>query len=515
MGVLYAKVGGTFVPIAQSGPQGPSGGPVPVGGAVGDVIIKNGTADFAVRWGYNPPKLQLTDPYTNFNTVSATPALQVGLTNTWNTALYGSGIQQRLNGLADMLRLNYFGGQVVVAGNDPAPYPTALAIGDSAHATSRRAALGLGSGWSFLQDTGGNGAKDFGIYQTTNARVPFSISPDALTINIGRNPGSIVQLGDISDARVVIGNDAAFRDIGAPHTIGLVSESDTTRGALKLGNGGTIHGVGGGPYINIISLGDLYLDGNTIYFRNAAASTQGTIAGSSLTMNANITATANLYSNQEVYCGSGHYFRVRGTGSGLYWDNVSCGFISNANQVIELYPGSILSLMGQPLRIYANRDDNNHRIQYTSETPGGSGIAMNGPQMVGYSTAALRTTAGDKWAMLESGGSFFISASGSYLKFSSRELKKNIAALDPDECLDQVRRWQPVAYDLIEDDVHCEGFIAEDHAAVTPSMVNVCGPDSERPGWANAIAYEMATPRLAGAIQALAARIEQLEGNAA
>src|SRR4029079_699266 len=52
MGILYAKVGGTFVPIAQSGPMGPSGGPVPVGGAVGDVIIKNGDAGFAVRWRY-------------------------------------------------------------------------------------------------------------------------------------------------------------------------------------------------------------------------------------------------------------------------------------------------------------------------------------------------------------------------------------------------------------------------------------------------------------------------------
>jgi len=175
---------------------------------------------------------------------------------------------------------------------------------------------------------------------------------------------------------------------------------------------------------------------------------------------------------------------------------------------------NVISMMGQPIRLYANKDDNNHRLQYYGGTPPGSGEASNGPMLYGYGTVYLATVLGGQF-FLASGGSVFINAGKSYLTFSSREMKENVIALDPNECLDQVRRWRPVEFDLIADGTHADGFIAEDHVEVTPSMVHVCEPDSQRPGWANAVAYEMATPRLAGAIQALVARIEQLERNAA
>lgn len=86
MGVLYAKVGGTFVPIAQSGPQGPPGpdevmvqpddpivanplcdvwydtdepmppvGALPVGGVAGQVLTKTAAGDYAAGWAYGPP----------------------------------------------------------------------------------------------------------------------------------------------------------------------------------------------------------------------------------------------------------------------------------------------------------------------------------------------------------------------------------------------------------------------------------------------------------------------------
>ena len=112
---------------------------------------------------------------------------------------------------------------------------------------------------------------------------------------------------------------------------------------------------------------------------------------------------------------------------------------------------------------------------------------------------------------LASSNGVFINAAANYNKFSSRELKENIIPLNSDESLDMVSRWQPVEFDLISDGTHMEGFISEDHVKVTPSMVNVCGPESKRPGWANAISYEQGTIRLTGAVQALLRRIEELE----
>ena len=51
MAVLKVKdPAGNWVDITGTGQQGPSGGPVPVGGAVNEVIVKTGPADFEVAW---------------------------------------------------------------------------------------------------------------------------------------------------------------------------------------------------------------------------------------------------------------------------------------------------------------------------------------------------------------------------------------------------------------------------------------------------------------------------------
>ena len=134
MGVLYAKVGGQFVQIAQTGPPGPAGGPVPVGGAVGDLIIKSGAADFAVRWGYDPPKLSIPNPADP--SVTSTPAtgdpFVVGTIASSNIALYRGGIMARNNGAVNILRLNYYGGTVVIGGGDNSQFPVALQLGEGA-----------------------------------------------------------------------------------------------------------------------------------------------------------------------------------------------------------------------------------------------------------------------------------------------------------------------------------------------------------------------------------------------
>lgn len=56
MSVLKVKdpVTGNWVDIAGTGTQGPPGGPVPVGGNVGDVVVKTGPADMEVGWEAPP-----------------------------------------------------------------------------------------------------------------------------------------------------------------------------------------------------------------------------------------------------------------------------------------------------------------------------------------------------------------------------------------------------------------------------------------------------------------------------
>lgn len=543
MGILYAKVGGTFVPIAQSGPMGPSGGPVPVGGALGDLIIKSGAPDFAVRWGFDPPKLQLTFPYTNFNSVAATPALQIGLSNTWNTALYGSGIQQRLNGNADVFRLNYYGGQVIIGGAHTDGNVNMLAIGESNHATSRRAGISFGNNWYVGQDWNANGTKDFYVHSTViNARV-FTASVDGKRVEIAADvTGSAIQLGHINDARVIIGNDAALRDIGVAHTMEVRSESDPTRGSLKFGSGGTIHGLGSGVYLHLQSLGSMYYDGDTHYFRNKAGGDFGLMNSSGF----GVYGSAYLgfptygggwymsdatwirsYGSKNVYCSQisrgyiqefEYALRIAGSSTGIYAQGTGAMDLMGGGSAVARIQSGVLGLWSNQVIRFYTPDDPNHTLGYSGLTPIGSGEASNGPKLQGYTSVWLYNAVNNKSFFLSSNGNVFINAGCAYNTFSSVEFKDDIESLDPDDCLDQVRRWRPVEYDYRDDEEgfaparrHGEGFIAEELHEVSPALVTVRGEDQERTGWPYAIDYGQTTPRLAGAIQALANRIEQLE----
>jgi hypothetical protein len=57
MPVLKVKdASGVWLDIAGVGSPGPSGGPVPVGGNVGEVLVKTGPADFEVEWQPQRPR---------------------------------------------------------------------------------------------------------------------------------------------------------------------------------------------------------------------------------------------------------------------------------------------------------------------------------------------------------------------------------------------------------------------------------------------------------------------------
>jgi hypothetical protein len=537
MGVLYARVSGAWVPVQGVGAQGPSGGPVPVGGAVGDLIIKNGTADFAVRWGIDPPKVRI--PTSGAPSAGGAGGdahgLTVGLDTDYNVAVYGNGVMARNNGAATLLRLNYYGNEVIIGGGSSAQFPLQLVLAEGP-STSKRAYMKFGTGWEIGQDWGGLGTRDLYVWNSTSG-LALKIDPSANIFGFGHGTGQVdLNLDGSTAANALVprvSSNMSFLNLHAKTDLYLDGDTIYFRSAAYVARG-NFNSAGAfntnGPITFANGNGTIDTNGTEIRFRTSGNTDTITMLGNKFYV-LNSAASAwilqydgtrwwtpyNLNVDGELYCA--RYMRVTGAG-GFYLQDYNVGWVGLQNSWMQTYgPTWVkfnggISMNGNPIRFYADINDNNHRLQYTNATPPGSGEASNGPALNGYSSVWLSTNTGAHF-FLASAGSVFLIPSGNYNKFSSREFKDNIIALDPNECLDQVRRWRPVEYDVIADGRHTEGFISEDHVAVTPAMVNVCGPESERPGWANAIAYEMATPRLAGAIQALAARIEQLEGKAA
>lgn len=495
-GVLKAKVDGTWVPIVGPG-QG-----IPPGGNAGDVLLKNTISPYDVSWMQVVPKLT-------------------------------------------------FGGET-------SQYPKAVVILDAAHATSRRATITIGSGWEIDADMNGNGVKDWGLLQMTNARWALRVD----------STGRVFGLGDGSaQVDLYIANWSATPNLA---TMPRVSSN--------------------GSWLDMHAATDTYIDGDTIYFRSAAYGTKMTLdSGSSLTVQGNVTALGSLYTNGQVYSGTNQWFRVRGN-SGLYWEDygggwqmtdatwvrayngkgiyttsafhtdggsqnmfrfANTGFVfnhwsdndtglyyygdgnialcSNNSAVIRAYATTYAVLdNAHVLRLYG-QDDGNHELRYYNGTPTGSGEANNGPFLKGYTSVWLYNIAYNKSLYLSSNGNVFCSAGSQFTVFSSREMKHNIKTLDPERALLMVKRWRPVEYDWNEDlqtpHPHGFGFIAEEHAEILPEMCNVYGEghdhrtdpegsehlDIHRPGWANAVDYAGGVPWLAGAIQALLLRVEDLE----
>lgn len=502
----YKDTDGTWkvIPIV-----GPPGAGVPVGGALGDVLIKQSAVDRATRWGIDPPKLQLTDPTAaTLAGVNVTP-LTLGNNAGTNLVGYSTGIQARNNGAASLLRLNYYGGGVEIGGGHTDQYATMLTIAETQHATSRRASLTIGQGWGIGQDLNANGTKDFYLFNNVNNRTVMTVNADGMTVNLGTTLTNFkVQVGSAGRAILQVGDDAYLVDTDLTTGFAVRGVQDSNRGELALGgsNANRIWGNSSAGYAGFMSMGDMYLDFNTVHFR--------TIAGAD---KASLDNSGNFGVNGQVYCGSGAYFRVRGTGSGIYWDNVGVGLVANAGGWLQMYPGTNLSMENGKIRLKLYNDDNHYLVAGT-ETPTGSGEASDGPRLAGYRSVWLYNVSANKGLYLSSAGNCFLYAGNTYNTFSSREFKDNIEPLDPDDCLDTVRRWRPVEFDYRDDELgyapgrrHGEGFIAEEMVEVTPNVVNVTGPDNERPGWANAIDYSQLTPWLAGAVQALLARIEALE----
>jgi hypothetical protein len=179
-------------------------------------------------------------------------------------------------------------------------------------------------------------------------------------------------------------------------------------------------------------------------------------------------------------------------------------------QVGTLKCTSVLQMtQGQSIQLIPG--DGNHSLQYNAATPTGSGEANNGPELRGYSSIWLRTIGSNHNFFLGSAGHVYIDSGKVYSYLSSRNIKKDIEELSIQDCLNQVLRWRPVKFKWIENDEYGEGFIAEEMDEVTPYSVSRDGPEAFEPGKVNGIGYSNLTTQLAGAVQALNSRIEELE----
>jgi len=237
MGVLKVRSGGTWVDV------GVGGGPLPPGGVLGDILVKQSATLSDAIWDTTLPKLWLTDP-TIISASSLIHALTIGQAN--RLMLAPQAIQARTAAGANIaLNLNTWGGEVIIGGGDAQPYPRGITSAESIHATSRRAAISLGSGWQLLQDFNGTGVKDFAIFQIANGRLGLLVSADAQTVQV-------------------------FKRLQFGSTAGPTMESDNT-------------------YLHMNSKGACYYDGSVHYWRTVGG------GAASMTMDAVLGITSSYH----------------------------------------------------------------------------------------------------------------------------------------------------------------------------------------------------------------------------
>jgi hypothetical protein len=266
-----------------------------------------------------------------------------------------------------------------------------------------------------------------------------------------------------------------------------------------------------------------YYDGTSHTFRNVGGTQLVGINASG-----QLDVAGNINGAGEIYGGSEKWFRVRGS-TGIYWESWAGGWYMTDATWLRVYNGKwlhmgggVLAMVAGAIRLAADPNDANHSLVYSSEAASAidpaSGLASNGPKLKGYYTVWLNTVVNNRSLLFEyTLGNVNIPSAGSYAKFSTIEVKDEIAPLDKAESLAQVRRWEPVTYRLKLEptEQYREGFIAEHLHKVTPKAVVCTSPDAERPDWPNSIDYGQLTVRLTAAVQHLADRIEQLERKAA
>lgn len=487
MGVLKARVSGSWVDLTVGGSS-----PFP-GGVAGDLLVKQSATLNDAIWDSKIPKLELTS-ITDVALDNNNPALSIGSLVGNNLAFSKSYIQSRSNGAINTLHLNPHGGQVQIGASNQVSNYVALNLITSGLSTNERVAMYIGD-WLFGQDYSQNNVKDFFIYKT----VPV------IYMNEGQN---IVTLAN---------NRWAF---GAHPSHN--SYPSIWLGGVTPGTAYTILKYGNDTYINNDNSGNLELRiNNATYLRCNAGSSVNIIGrGFGTELNYGITCGGTLtFSQANPTLSASSYLQVPGgiyISGGISYHEVQImartGIRNDSNNGVLRLNGTT-SMVGNMLCFYSTDTDTNHRINYSNETPPGSGETVNGVRITCYSGFWVYGIAAGANFFMSQIGNTFINSGRAYTTFSSIKYKENIVYLDTEECLEQVKQWRPCEFDIKRnpdfpdaDIVHSEGFIAEEHILHTPSMVSQCGEDGDL-----SIGYGHGIVRLSGAVQALLKRVEELE----
>lgn len=166
----------------------------------------------------------------------------------------------------------------------------ALTLAPSTHATSERAAIWFGD-WMVGQDLQANGGKDFFIWKGGTA----------------------------------IGINAAVDRVSVPATVAFPAGGwiDNVTTELRLF---------GSPQVNLFGdkIGGLNAVGNAWLFQHDGTNFN-LHKGSLAVLAGDVTASG------QVYCGSAQWFRVRGGGSGLYWEDYGGGIYMQDSTWVRVY----------------------------------------------------------------------------------------------------------------------------------------------------------------------------------
>lgn len=181
-----------------------------------------------------------------------------GGAGTINGALKGNGSGTVSQAAASDLSNGVTGSGSVVLATSPSfnsgatQFPTTIMLQESTHATSRRAAAAIGNNWQVLQDTAGNGTRDFCLYGGGTPGCQLTISTaGGITLNsygagiLVSSAGGVVTA---STARATLPTKQVFTSSSGTYTTpanALWIEITLVGGGGGGGGGGVSSGTGG------------------------------------------------------------------------------------------------------------------------------------------------------------------------------------------------------------------------------------------------------------------------------
>jgi hypothetical protein len=378
--------------------------------------------------------------------------------------------------------------------------------------------------------------------RNNGAEATLLLNPHGGRVDIGT--------GSLTGSILRVGNDTELTDANVANRLILRGVQNSDRASLQLGTAGPVIATDSN-YIHLDSKTDIYSDGTVHWKRDAAGSANyaaiysggigvygtrgflfedyggGWFMQDTTWIRAN--ANKNVYTGGEIrvgtkfsHDGAGYVFtHGSDTDTGYYYDSSGLSrMICNGATAMRFHSSgaALAGSVGMHLRLY-EYNDSNHYLSYTNLSATAvhpaSGIGANGARLGGYQACVITTVSTNRNWLFESGGSAF--GPGAWLTFSTRDSKDDISYLRPEDCLAEVALWKPISYRAkpIEGAVEKmeaplqDGFIAEEMHEVSPTIV------SATDGKPSAIAYAQATARLTGAVQALLARVDELEARLA